>query len=51
LNIGFGLRSARGESGAEGGEKRLAHRSWSATPAAVPQTEACRACGLHYASS
>jgi hypothetical protein len=29
---GFGLRSASGESGAEGGEERLAHRSRSATP-------------------
>ena len=28
---GFGLRSASGESGAEGREKRLAHRSRSAT--------------------
>jgi hypothetical protein len=43
---GFGLRSASGESGAEGGEKRLAHRSRSATPAAEPQTEARRHCGI-----
>jgi len=30
--LGFGLRAASGESGAEGGEKRLAERSRSATP-------------------
>jgi hypothetical protein len=36
----FGLRLASGESGAEGGEERLANRSRSATPAAEPQTEA-----------
>ena len=42
------LRSAVGEreSGAEGGEKRLANCSRSATLAAEPQTEACRACGV-----
>ena len=44
-DFGFGLRSASGESGAEGGEKRLANRSRSATPAAEPQTEARRSCG------
>lgn len=43
--IGFGLRSASGESGAKGGEARIANRSRSATPAAAPQTEARRACG------
>ncbi|MGI8966669.1 MAG: hypothetical protein ACR2H1_11350 [Limisphaerales bacterium] len=43
---GFGLRSASGESGAESGEKSLAERSRSATPAAGPQTEARRSCGL-----
>jgi len=42
---GFGLRSVSGESGAEGGEERLANRSRSATPAAEPQTEARRSCG------
>jgi len=42
---GFGLWSASGESVAEGGEERLAHRSRSATPAAEPQTEARRSCG------
>jgi len=42
---GFGLWSAGGESGAEGGEQRLAKRSRSATPAAEPQTEARRHCG------
>jgi hypothetical protein len=41
----FGRRSASGESGAEGGEKRLANRSGSVTPAAGPQTEARRFCG------
>jgi len=41
----FGLRSVSGESGAEGGEQRLAKRSRSATPAAEPQTEARRHCG------
>lgn len=40
--FGFGLRSVSGESGAEGGEKRLANRSRSATPAAE-LTEARRA--------
>ena len=44
-SCGFGLRSASGESGAEGGEERLAKRSRSATPAAEPQTEARRSCG------
>jgi len=42
----FGLRSVSGESGAEGGEQRLAKRSRSATPAAEPQTEARRHCGI-----
>ena len=42
---GFGLRSASGRGGAESGEKRLAKRSRSATPAAEPQTEARRNCG------
>lgn len=41
----FGLRLASGESGADGGEKRLANRSRSATPVAEPQTEARRFCG------
>ena len=41
----FGLESASGESGAEGGEQRLADRSRSETPAAEPQTEAGRSCG------
>ena len=41
------LRSAVGErgSGAESGEKRIAHRSRSETAAAEPQTEARRSCG------
>ncbi len=41
------LRSAVGEreSGVESGEKRLAERNRSATPAAEPQTEARRSCG------
>jgi len=43
--LGFGLRSVSGESGAEGGEERLANRSRSATPAAEPQTKARRSCG------
>src|SRR5258705_3436453 len=43
---GFGLRSASGESGAEGGEERIAERSRSATPAAEPLTEARRKCGV-----
>lgn len=45
--MNLGLRSAVGEreSEVEGGEKRLAERSQSATPAAEPQTEARRACG------
>jgi hypothetical protein len=38
--------SASAKSGAEGAEERLAERSRSATPAAEPQTEARRACGL-----
>ena len=42
---GFGLWSESGESGAEGGEKRIVKRSRSATPAAEPQTEARRSCG------
>jgi hypothetical protein len=41
----FGPWSVSGESGAESGEKRLAERSRSATPAAEPQTEARRSCG------
>ncbi len=41
----FGLRSASGESGADGGGQRLAECSRSATPAAEPQTEARRSCG------
>ena len=40
--FGFGLRSASRESGAEGGEERLANHSRSATPAAEPQKEARR---------
>jgi len=42
------LRSAVGEreSGVESGEKRLAERNRSATPAIEPQTEARRACGI-----
>ena len=52
LDSGFGLRSASGESGVESGEERLAERSRSATPAAEPQTEARRYCGvLRLASS
>lgn len=43
--LGFGLRSASGDSGAEGGEERLAEQSRSGTPAAEPQTEARRYCG------
>ena len=43
--FGFGLRSESGVSEAEGGEKRLANRGRSATPAAEPQTEARRSCG------
>ena len=41
------LRSAVGVrgSGAESGEKRIAHHSRSATAAAEPQTEARRSCG------
>lgn len=46
LPLCFGLRSASGESGAEDGEKRLANRSQSATPAAEPQTEDCRTRGI-----
>src|SRR3989337_106814 len=42
---GFDLRSANGECGAESGEKLLANRSRSTTPAAEPQTEAGRSCG------
>ena len=42
---GFGLWSASGDSGAEGGEGRIANRSRSATPA-EPQTEARRSCGI-----
>jgi len=37
--LGFGLRSASGDSGVEGGEERLAEQSRSGTPAAEPQTE------------
>jgi hypothetical protein len=44
--IGFGLRSGSGESGAESAEERIAERSRSATPAAGPQTEARRRCGI-----
>jgi hypothetical protein len=40
MTTGFGLRSESGESGAEGGEERLANRSGSASPFAEPQTEA-----------
>ena len=42
------LRSAVGvrESGAKSGEKRIAHRSRSATAAVEPQTEARRSCAL-----
>jgi len=47
---GFGLWSASGASEAEGGEKRLAKRSRSATPAAKPQTEA-RRCGGYFADA
>jgi len=43
---GCGLGSAGGESVAESGEKRFAERSRSATPAAEPQTEALRFCGI-----
>ena len=39
VRLRFGLRSASGESGAEGGEERIANRSRSATRAAEPQTE------------
>jgi hypothetical protein len=42
---GFGLRSASGDSGAEGGEERLAEHSRSGTPTAEPQPEAHRSCG------
>src|SRR5204862_382550 len=35
----FGLRSASGDSGAEGGDERIANRRRSATPRTEPQTE------------